>query len=250
MPSAHDLLDATASVDWAVSNFPSFEARLNGWLKANLDLVVKNLPSNAGKDGLILVQKEPIPRLLNAEVGAYINSIRTSLDVLATAIARRDNFTLGDNIYFPVASSQEVFERREFKGKEFFKALSTKHRAIIESVKPYPQGNNALWTLHKLDVTRKHKRLLTVRADADSLTYTGGNRELIFFGDVPGTRTKRLSENEILLAYVGPGSKNPEMQFAADIVFDEAPLLEGLRVTTMLEFFAQNAKAIIDAFDF
>lgn len=38
-------------------------------------------------DMVVAVEKEPLPLSFNVEVGAYINAIRSSLDILATAMA-------------------------------------------------------------------------------------------------------------------------------------------------------------------
>ena len=250
MPLKSDLLDADASVYWAVSNLPMFEERLNAWVKENFCLDVKKNLENFEHDGLIAVQKEPIPLIFNAEAGAYINAIRSSLDILATSIGARDGFTRHDKIYFPIANSPEHFYRRQFAGKEFFESISKKHQATIERLQPYYRGNTALFTLNKLDIMRKHRRLLTTQAGPTSLTYTGGDRELIFFGDIPETRTRRISGSEILLAYLGPGSKLPQMSFVANVVFDEGDVLKGLGVVSMLRRFADIANEVIGAFDF
>jgi hypothetical protein len=83
------LLHAQASVDWAVSNFPIFEERLNSFIKSNLNIIIEDSYSDAFYDPVVVIEKAPLPLTFNVEAGAYINAIRSSLDILATALAYR-----------------------------------------------------------------------------------------------------------------------------------------------------------------
>jgi len=84
-----DLLHAQAAVDWAVSNLPSFQERLYAWIAANIHIFLKETEPQIPHNVLVAVQKEPLPLTFNVEAGAYINVIRSSLDILAVALARR-----------------------------------------------------------------------------------------------------------------------------------------------------------------
>jgi hypothetical protein len=79
-----DLLDAQASIDWAVAHFESFNQRLNLWRHENTEITVVDPGPHIPYKELLAGQKAPLPRFFNVEAGAYINSIRSSLDILAT----------------------------------------------------------------------------------------------------------------------------------------------------------------------
>ena len=56
-----DLLHAQASVDWAVSNFPIFEERLNSFFKSNLNIIIEDSYSDAFYDPVVVIEKAPLP---------------------------------------------------------------------------------------------------------------------------------------------------------------------------------------------
>jgi hypothetical protein len=159
----YELLEAQAAVDWAVANFPSLEKRLRTWLKLNVSIEIKEHESSASDDLIVATEKEPLPLSFSIEVGAYLNTLRSSLDLLACAIARRHGVARIDNIHFPIARSAAQFiSRKGYKGSEFVKALPAAEQTTIESLNPYEGGNSLLWSLHHLDIVRKHQRLLDV----------------------------------------------------------------------------------------
>jgi hypothetical protein len=101
--------------------------------------------------------------LFQVEVGVCLNVIRSSLDILASALANRHRQALIGDAYFPIASNKAVFlAGKGYKGDKFIQALPAKERSIIESLKPYrgPGGNHLLCALHDLDIVRKHMTLL------------------------------------------------------------------------------------------
>ena len=101
-----------------------------------------------------------MPLVFNAEAGAYINAIRSSLDILASAVGKRE-ISSGREIYFPIAESADIFASGNYKGSKFVRQLSRTHRELFEACKPYKEGNDTLYALHNFDNIRKHKRLLT-----------------------------------------------------------------------------------------
>jgi hypothetical protein len=154
-----DLLHAQASIDWAVAQFPPFNERIKAWLADNFDVIIKEQPAPATHNVIVAIQKQPLPLAFNVEAGAYINVIRSSLDILATSLAHRYRIPRPEDAYFPVASSVTAWSAGNYKGAKFVKALPTPERSIIETLKPYQGGNDTLWSLHHLDITRKQKRL-------------------------------------------------------------------------------------------
>ena len=95
-------------------------------------VVIKELPDNTPNNIVLLTEKEPLPIAFQVELGAYINAIGSSLDILACTLSERHCPSLIDDTYFPVASSQAHFHTWNFKGNKFVKALPAKERGIIE----------------------------------------------------------------------------------------------------------------------
>ena len=65
------------------------------------------MPNNV----IVAVEKEVLPLSFVVEVGAYINSIRSSLNVLATALAYRYQMPKPEDVYFPIAGSEAASNR-------------------------------------------------------------------------------------------------------------------------------------------
>lgn len=105
-----------------------------------------------------------LPLHFQAEVGAYINSIRSSLDVLAMVLVKRHNLQIReDRVFFPIARSKGELERSGGNAQKFLEGLPKFERQLMDHLKPYQGGNEALWALHHLDIVRKHRRLLNAR---------------------------------------------------------------------------------------
>jgi hypothetical protein len=243
-----DLLHAQASVDWAVSQLPAFKKRLDAWLKENVDVVVKELPADTPNNVVVAIEKSPLPLAFQVEAGAYINAIRSSLDILAAALANRHCQALVDDAYFPVAYSAEQFALGNYKGPKFVKALPAKERTIIESLKPYNGGNDFLYPLHLLDIVRKHQRLLTAEIRPYHLVVSG-------WGDVSknftfvSTGWMRSGDDETVIGLLAKGAEKPKLNLTMQVSLSETNYLPHREVVTTLYVFARFASAIIKEFD-
>jgi hypothetical protein len=78
-----DLVEAQASVDWTFDQLQPFDQRLEAWLEANVVIEVRDLPPPATHNPIVALEKELLPIAFSVEAGAYINAIRSSLDILA-----------------------------------------------------------------------------------------------------------------------------------------------------------------------
>jgi hypothetical protein len=80
-----DLAEAQACVSWVFARLPALMKRLDEWLDRGVITKLHDPGENATHNLIIGVEKEPLPLSFNVEVGAYINTIRSSLDILAMA---------------------------------------------------------------------------------------------------------------------------------------------------------------------
>jgi len=243
-----DLLDAKAAVDWAVSNFPAFQNKFASWLKANISVALKEMDTHATHNVIVAIEKEPLPFAFSVEAGAYVNVIRSALDILAGALANRHGIPHPDRIYFPVARSLDEFRSRNYKGAELVKRLPDMERGIIESLKPYQGGNDALWALHQLDIVRKHHRLLAVNHAPARFGLIGSFRkeDLVF----PRTATGYMAaDDETVLVLLAKGTPKPNLQYTPEIFVAEIdpPIREP--IIAALSKFASLANSIIELFD-
>lgn len=242
-----DLLDAEASIAWAVSSLPSLQERLSSWLDLNVYLHVEDEPPPATHNPVVLVEKEPLPRAFNVEAGAYLNVIRSSLDILATSLANRHGIRRPDRAYFPHAKSVEAFTQGNYRGHEFVEGLPDGERAIIEMLKPYDGGNGLLADLHSLDIMRKHRRLIAVSLRPLSFSVTGTGPIADYFQPIA---TGWVNANEkTAIALIRKDAPDYKMQFTPDVAFSEGAIVNRLPVVDAIHQFASHAASIIRLFD-
>jgi hypothetical protein len=244
-----DLLYAQAAIDWAVSNFPSLEERTNSWVNRNLYVTLKDAGPNSPNNVLVILEREPLPISTQVEVGAYLNAIRSGLDILATTLAHRHSVPNPDNAYFPVASGIDAFRRGDYKGNKFVKALPAAEQAIIESLQPYKGGNDTLWVLHHLDIVRKHRRLLTVEARLGSATIVNWGPSTDFI-PLPGPLGSFRVNDETVLGLLPKGTPQPNVNFTAFVTIDEPDTGFLKPLMPALSDFSSTAEATIKLFDY
>jgi hypothetical protein len=247
-----DLQHAQASVDWAKSQLPPFRKRLSTWLNDNIHMVIREQPPDVPNNVLVALEKEPLPLSFQVEAGAYLNTIRSSLDILAVTLANRHCQSLADEAYFPIVQDAAAFARaivtgKGFKWAKFVKALPAKERSIIESLKPYQGGNGLLWPLHQLDIVRKHSRLLAVEIQPQTLKVSGwGNATKAF---IPTAAWVRTGDDETVLGLIAKSAeKHPKIELTPQVSLSEAAYLPHGEVITALYEFANLATAIINDF--
>jgi hypothetical protein len=243
-----DLLEAQASVDWPMSQLPGLSKRMDEWLKRGVSIEIKDLPPPADSNLIIAIENELLPLFFQAEVGAYINSIRSSLDILAMALVKRHNIPIReDRVYFPIARSKEEFERAGSGGQQFLKGLPAVDQALITNLKPYQGGNEALWTLHHLDIVRKHRRLLNARLNPIHMSMAGTLAE-DDFTPLGGDGSIQVGA-ETVLGMIKKGVPTPAIRTSFYVAIDEEGFVSRKPVTAVLAHLASTATYILNIFD-
>jgi hypothetical protein len=242
-----DLLDAQACIDWTVDQLPALEERINSWLRTNVVVQAEDAgPSNV----LVAVQRAELPRSLNVEIGAYLNTIRSSLDILAASLAARYCICDPEDAYFPISKSEAAFRAPSGRAAMFVSGLPALERSRLEALKPYQDGNADLWSLHRLDIMRKHRRLLTVIAGPEFFSVQGPGVLRDFTPLATGfMRADNVSERKVALGLIVKDPQPYETKFSPFITFDESAITDRKRVIRALQDFATLATSIIKLFD-
>jgi hypothetical protein len=106
--------------------------------------------------------KVPPPDIA-AIIGDIVHNLRSSLDLLATELARANGQTSRTALkatYFPTGADRKSFEAN---AADQIKRLSPAARAAILRLHPYPGGKHAaIRRLHEIDIDDKHAVLVTV----------------------------------------------------------------------------------------
>lgn len=240
-----DLLDAQAAVDWAKTQIPAIQQRFLAWQRDNqYEFVVEHDP-DTGEKLVAALDSVQLDRSFNVETGAIINGIRSSLDLLAAALAFRNGVKPSADTHFPVfRSDQEMID--PLTGIEGKKWLSKIEVAAIKALKPYAGGDPVIFPLHQLDVVRKHERLIVAAPVISAYHITAWGPGITY-------EWRRLKDKTILVR-LPPGHPFTPTKgntlLAAQIVIDEPTLgLSKQPVPPVLRRFAERAADIIRVFD-
>jgi hypothetical protein len=137
-----DLLDAKAAIDWAVAQIPVLVKRVGAWRQDRPYTVAIDTNSEPGKKLYRLANIKRLDPVINAEAGAIIHSLRSSLDLLACALATRNGHPNSTSTYFPIWKSNAAFlaapSRHTNPVLEKIKRLSQIDQVIVKDLKPYP----------------------------------------------------------------------------------------------------------------
>jgi len=245
-----DLLEALAAVDWTVSQLPAFEERIRSWLNDNVYVAIVETELPATHDVMVARERCQLPLDFNIEAGVYINVLRSSLDILATAIGKREMVLNPDSIYFPVTRSADIFATGNYKGSEFVRQLSRGSRDIIEAYQPYHRGNEAVGMIHDLDNMRKHRRLLAVLVRPAMWHVRGWGLGDTFKPLERFPASIEPGKGDTPLGELLKGGPEPDVQFTPHIVFAQRTPAFGFPVVRAIKGFANKAAEIVRAFDF
>jgi hypothetical protein len=96
--------------------------------------------------------------------GDVIHNLRSALDHLAhqLVLVGNPNGSPPRKIEFPILDSQAEYERRKASKTEGMRADAVQ---AIDELRPYKEGNLALWKLRELDNIDKHRMILSVGDD-------------------------------------------------------------------------------------
>jgi hypothetical protein len=186
---------------------------------------------------------KPVPRIVSAETGAIIHSIRSSLDLLACTLAARNGYAASKRTYFPIWKTKADFDDPKSPVLEKIKRLSKTDQAVIKNLRPYPGGNDLLCALHDLDIAQKHRRLLNTFADPGGIGFIrSSDKSAAFTGD------RRFEENTVL-AWTEATEPDGQVSFFLHVSLNEAGASNDFDLVAAVRDFARLANTIIDLFD-
>jgi hypothetical protein len=157
-----DLREALASVQWAQAQIPVLQDRFAAWQrKGAYEILIEDDPTDGQSELLVAYPRKPLDPLIQAEAGAIINSARTALDLFMSALLTSNGKQPNQNANFPIRKAAGDFiDRVTMFERE--KWITAPEAAAIKRTKAYNGGDHFLYAIHKLDILRKHERLITV----------------------------------------------------------------------------------------
>ena len=234
-----DLSEAKACVDWAVAQIPVLQKRVIQW-RRKLYSVAIDTDSEPGKKLYRIFDIKPIDLFISVEAGAIIHSIRSSLDLLACALAERNGHPASKDTYFPIWRNKDDFRDPKSRVLKKIKQLSQIDQDIVKGLCPYPGGNDLLVALHDLDVTRKHRQLLKMNMSPRGLAFEGEGT--ITLGD-----WRDFDEKTVIVSTCA-SMPDRKMHIGLHITFDKGVWTPSNDLAARLREFARLADSIINTF--
>ncbi len=116
---------------------------------------------NTGYNTLKVESISPIPSDIPLIIGDIVHNLHSALDLVICEILINAGKTLDGTTKFPFFKFRQELIGQINSGK--LKAVGRDiYELIIDTIKPYRGGNDALYGLHDLDILDKHRSLILV----------------------------------------------------------------------------------------
>jgi len=240
-----DLLDAIAGVEWADAQLPILELRIEAWRNIPPYEIVEELYPQNGEKAYKLTNTTRPPAIINAEAGLVINSLRSSLDLLANALAERNGSRDSKDTQFPVCRDQIGFRHGKHAGRKEIRRLSVADQNVIERLEPWAGGHPYLYRLHALDNIRKHRRLIGVEVMPIRATVSpiDAKRGFRFTGVWKGF------ENDAIVGWAPIDAPKADIQISPVVLLREGGPVATLTLLEALNKMCGAVRDIIALFD-
>ena len=211
---------------------------------------IRTRKNDAGKLVYYVSDVADLPVTIPLIIGDVIQNLRSALDHLAYDLWTKEAGGRGreDKIYFPIDKDEASYNSNKARKTQ---GISAQYLAIIDSLSPYPGGNDSLWRIHTLNNRDKHRLLVTVGSSFQSVDLgaymTAGMRRMpnlpermranlpdLSFFLKPGDNLFPLTVGKELFIGGEDDEEVPNMQFRFNIALHEPGIVEGEPVIDVL----------------
>jgi hypothetical protein len=102
--------------------------------------------------------------------GDIIHNLRSCLDHLAWQLVDANGGKPSSHTMFPIFEDPTAPTDYKSRIERILKGASPDAIKLVQSLHPYKGGNDGLYALHRLDITDKHRLLITVGIVATAIT--------------------------------------------------------------------------------
>lgn len=212
-----------------------------------------------GKQIIKLRISKQIPDEWGLKIGDIIHNLRSSLDLLVTDLLIANGNNPNEISGFPVSKSENVYLKEGIKKID---GIGDSAKAVIKKMKPYKDGNPAIWELHQLDIINKHRVIIPVVSENKAVVLDFGEHMRQIFGEdkvgkIPsmplGIRPahREVSDGMILFS-TNDDSWSKQMEFPKfefELVFGHGDFMEGVSISQKLNEYLELVETTIAKFD-
>jgi hypothetical protein len=149
----------SAKIARAREHFDTLSAEVGRFIDSRPYQAVGEDEAETG-DWVVRVRFEgQLPFRCSAIVGDIVHNLRSALDHLIWELVLANGATPTDKTGFPIFKNVDAFNAGVLNKVS---GVSPAVMQKLRELKPYKEGNGALWRLHRLDIVDKHHLLLPV----------------------------------------------------------------------------------------
>jgi hypothetical protein len=187
LPANHRLHLIRIKVERAYKHINDLEDAIRPFSNAITQTVSFDHDPDTGKP---ILQSRPLhiyDSKIPAITGDVVHNLMSALDHLAyqlVCVGIESGITRTEkpqNIRFPIAHDSQTYESRKSR---YLQGAGMEAIEAIDRLKPYKDGNAALWLLYKLDIADKHSLILAVGGDfiLDGISFKANDPYFSDFG--------------------------------------------------------------------
>ncbi len=236
---------AHLKIKWADKHIADLQAVFSRFLQTDFyRLGVDRDPD--GRNVLRFESTVAVPWETPLLIGDAVHNLRSALDHVAHAIVADAGLTPSRRVSFPFAQDRQELISTLRNGEIEAAAGQTLIDLIVDTVRPYKGGNDALYAIHALDIVDKHKLLIPVISviGLHGVSGRGGGVTMqnCSFG---------VSEGGVLnaISIPGPFEITDHGQPMFEVRFDQGQALEGQPVLPTLHQLSQLVAGVVETIE-
>jgi len=200
--------------------------------------------TDTGNHVLKFEMTKPVPNEIPLIIGDAVHNLRAGLDLLACEIVSLSGGTPSKWTSFPIRETRQDVETS--LNREIKIAGSDIVNIILNVIKPYRGGNDAIYALHSLDIIDKHRLLIPM------ITVAALNHVNIKAGSTTFTDCTFGVGAGGVLNILGMPSKfeiEGTAQPSFNVLFDKDQVFKGKPVIPTLKQLSESVSGIITAIE-
>jgi hypothetical protein len=245
-PPLSALSDHRRKLAWAECHIQEGKSLSEGWVN-NKSYEVSVKPDGQGRLELVGEQVKPLPDVLGLVIGDALESMRSSLDNLAFALACKNSRALTadeqEDVSFPIHNQPPVATHRSITH------MSPAAQAAIISLCGYPamraKEQDALWLLNKTNNRDKHRAITVAAADVSKYSLYFATATIVGpaqIGIGGPKRTTKVGDRNVFAKF-GVGSQlQGNVGTTLQIVFGEGLEVADREVWSTLRWFHDHIR--------
>lgn len=254
------LANARLKIERAKEHIEQFKSMLKAWNNSRPYVIGTKIDTQAGQHVYYIEKAESLSPGFSAVAGDVIHNLRSALDHIAYEMCTGSGQTPPKpwEIEFPIADDAAKFPSLRDRKVKGARPDAIK---VLDAVKPYKGGNDALWRLHKLDNIDKHRALLTAGSAYRSFDIAALARDsMLTFGPLPkdfqpvqlfirpADRMCPLKAGDELLRHSVDTNVSKDLQFRFDVAFNEPQIIESESIIEALHQWFGLVSAVVADF--